>query len=91
MAASRHGSGAMGGSVGAEGLAAEFRMSRSRTALARQSVARPRNLTTSRQNSGTSAVSGGPLGGGSRKSEPHSVSEFRIRFKADRRVGREIP
>lgn len=91
MAASRHGPGATGGSVGAEGLAAGFRTSRSETAMARQSVARLCNLTTFRQNSGTSAVSGGPLGGGARRFERHSVSQFRIRFKADRRVGRKIP
>lgn len=91
MAASRQGSGTKGGSVGADELAAGFRTSRSGAAMARHSVARPRNLTTFRQFSGTSAVSGDPLGGGSRKSELHFVSKFRARFKADRRVGRKIP
>ena len=91
MAMSRQGPGSMGGPVGAAGLTADFRTSRSGTAAARHSVARPRNLTTYRQFSGTSAVSSDPLGGGSRKSEPWSVSSFRIRFKADRRLGRKIP
>lgn len=90
MAANRHGSEATGGAVGAQVGPARFRTSRSETPQARQSVARPRNLTTFRQLSGTCAVSSDPLGGGLHKYEPGSVSEFRIQFKSARRVGRTI-
>ena len=90
MAANRHGSGATGGAVGAQVGPVHFRMSRSETPQARQSVARSRSLTTFRQISGTSALSGDPLGGGLHKYEPRSVSEFRIQFKSARRVGRTI-
>lgn len=90
MAVNRHGSGATGGAVGAQVGPAHFRMSHSEAPQARQSVARPRNLTTFRQLSGTCAVSGDPLGGSLHKYEPRSVSEFRIQFKNARRVGRTI-